>query len=235
MKVEIELYSDGASLEQMAQHAGDNRVSGFTTNPTLMRAAGVQNYKDFALRALEVVSPRPISFEVFADDLTEMVIQARKIASWGTNIFVKIPITNTRGDSAREVIQTLNQEGIQVNVTAILTAEQVEHIAGVLQPQLPNIISIFGGRIADSGVDPIPVMQHAKRVLSGIPGSKLLWASPREVLNLIQAQEIGCDIITLTPELWKKIPLLGQDLHSYSLETVKMFHKDAEEAGFSID
>lgn len=209
-------------------------VSGFTTNPTLMRKAGISDYKAFALKAIAAIPDLPISFEVFSDDFAAMEGEAREIASWGGDTYVKIPITNTKSESAAPLIRKLSGEGFSLNVTAILTLEQVEVVAAVANPEARTIVSVFAGRIADTGVDPVPLMVKAVALLKHLPKAELLWASPREVLNVVQANECGCHIITATPDIIAKLPLLGKDLSQYSLETVKMFHDDASAAGFKL-
>jgi transaldolase len=234
MDLAIKMFADGADLEHIRAFAKDPRVAGFTTNPTLMRKAGVSDYRAFAQQAIRLVSPLPISFEVFSDDHDEMVRQAELIASWGENVYVKIPVTDTKGESTDRVIRRLSADGVQLNVTAIMTLAQVERVASALSPDTPSIVSVFAGRIADAGVDPIPIMVAAKGILGLRPRSQLLWASPREILNLIQAEAAGCDIITMTSDLWTKIANLQKDLGAYSLETVQMFHEDARHAGYSL-
>jgi transaldolase len=231
----IAIYADGADLETIAVRAADPQISGFTTNPTLMRKSGIEDYDRFAEDALAIVGNRSISFEVFADDFPTMEKQARKIASWGTNVAVKIPVTNTRGESAAPLIRALSADGITVNVTAIMTTQQVAGVAEALSADTPAIVSVFAGRIADNGRDPVPYMVESKRLLAGKPKAELLWASPRELLNIFQADACGCDIITVTDDLLKKLQWIGRDLDVLSLETVKMFHDDAVSAGFSIE
>ncbi len=230
----VKLFCDGASLHTMAAMAMNPWIRGFTTNPTLMRKAGVEDYEEFARMVLAAVPNHPVSLEVFADDLEEMYYQARVIAGWGSNANVKIPVTNTQGEFTGKVIAELSSEGIVVNVTAVLTTEQVRRIARALAPNVPAIVSVFAGRIADTGVDPLPIMASCLDILSVRPMAQLLWASPREVLNVVQADEIGCHIITATPDILSKLPLLGKNLRDYSLETVRMFRDDAMAAGYSI-
>jgi len=209
-------------------------IRGFTTNPTLMRKAGVADYKSFALQVLGVVKDLPISFEVFDDDFAEMEKQAHEIASWGKNVNVKIPVTNTRGEFCGPLVERLSRGGVQLNVTAVMTVEQVRRVADRLAPDIPAIVSVFAGRIADTGRDPVPIMAEAVKVLKSRPRAELIWASPRELLNIFQADAIGCHIITATNDILKKLSLVGKDLDRYSLETVEMFHKDAKAAGYSI-
>ena len=230
----VAVYADGADLETIAARAKDPLIKGFTTNPTLMRKSGIQDYERFAKDALALVDGRPISFEVFADDFPTMEKQARRIASWGSNISVKIPVSNTRGEPATSLIHLLSAEGIPVNVTAIMTEAQVEAISAALNADTPAIVSVFAGRIADTGRDPVPIMQRCKSLLSDKPAAKLLWASPREVLNVFQADAAGCDIITVTDDLLMKLVYIGKDLDAFSLETVKMFFDDATSAAYNI-
>jgi transaldolase len=234
MKLRIKLFQDGAELPKMIEARKRGVVDGFTTNPTLMRKAGVSDYKEFAQKAIAAIPDLPISFEVFSDDFDTMEREAREIASWGGNIYIKIPITNTKGISAAPLIRTLSAEGFSLNVTAILTLDQVDTVASAAAAGARTIVSVFAGRIADTGVDPAPMMTKAVAMLKGLPHAELLWASPREVLNLVQAQECGCHIITATPDLIAKVQLFGKDLSQYSLETVKMFHEDARAAGFKL-
>lgn len=235
MNLNIKMFADGADLEEIRAHSQNPLVTGFTTNPTLMRKAGVHDYASFAREAAQAVFPKPISFEVFGDDSHEMVVQARKISSWGTNIYVKIPVTNTKGVSSSGAISELSGEGIKLNITAIMTMAQVESTVEALDPSCAAVVSVFAGRIADTGVDPMPLMVGAKKVVEEKNSVELLWASPREILNLLQADSIGCDIITMTADLWKKLPGLGKDLSDFSLETVKMFFDDAAASKYSLD
>jgi len=232
--LKVKLFADGADLAGIKEMAANPAIRGFTTNPTLMRKAGVSDYKAFALQALQVVGGRPISFEVFADEFGEMGKQAHEIASWGKNIYVKIPVTNTKGELSGPLVERLTRAGIQVNVTALTTVDQVKRVADRLAPETPAIISVFAGRIADTGRDPVPIMAEAVKIMRKKPKSELIWASPRELLNIFQADEVGCHIITATNDILKKLPLIGKDLDAYSLETVEMFHKDAKAAGYSI-
>jgi transaldolase len=232
--LKVKLFADGADLAGIKEMAANPAIKGFTTNPTLMRKAGVSDYKAFALQALQVVGGCPISFEVFADEFGEMGKQAHEIASWGRNIYVKIPVTNTKGEFSGPLVERLTRAGIQVNVTALTTVDQVKRVADRLAPETPAIISVFAGRIADTGRDPVPIMAEAVKIMKKKPKSELIWASPRELLNIFQADEVGCHIITATNDILKKLPLIGKDLDAYSLETVEMFHKDAKAAGYSI-
>jgi transaldolase len=231
----IKLFADGADKQGILEMYANPLISGFTTNPTLMRKAGVTDYESFALDILSTIKDRSISFEVFADEFDEMEKQARLIASWGSNVMVKIPVTNTKGVFTGPLIKTLSNDGIPLNITAILTLEQVKQITKFLCKDTPAIISVFAGRIADTGKDPIPMMKKCLSALNKHPKAELLWASPRELLNVIQANDIGCHIITATNDILKKLNLLGKDLTEYSLETVKMFYDDASKAGFTLD
>jgi transaldolase len=233
-RISTRIFADGADLEGILALATDPRIQGFTTNPTLMRKAGVAGYAEFARRVLEQIDKHPISFEVFADDPLEMRRQARLIASWGENVYVKIPVTTTAGESLAQLAHELSQEGIKVNVTALFTPAQVELIAAAVKDGAPSCISVFAGRIADAGVDPVPIMARSVQIMADAPRSQLIWASPREILNLVQADQVGCHIITITHDLLKKLDGLGKDLEQYSLETVRMFHDDAASAGFAL-
>ena len=233
-RLRIKIFADGADLASMRALAANPRVKGFTTNPTLMRKANVTDYVAFAHQVLAAIPDRPVSFEVFADEFPEMEAQALEIASWGKNVYVKIPITNTRRASAVPLVQQLSKQGVQLNVTAVFTLAQVEAITGALDAATPAVISVFAGRIADTGVDPVPLMAEAKRISRAKPKAELLWASPRELLNIFHAESVGCDIITVTPDVLAKLELVGKNLDDYSLETVKMFYKDASAAGYSI-
>jgi transaldolase len=233
-KFRIKLFADGADINDMMAVYKQGLVSGFTTNPSLMRKAGVRDYERFAKEVLKDIRDMPISFEVFADDFADMEREARKIASWGNNVYVKIPVTNTRGESAVELIKKLSGDGLKLNVTAILNAEQVQAVSEALAPSVPSIVSVFAGRIADTGRDPIPIMKESLGILKHNPKAELLWASSRELFNVVQAEMSGCHIITVTNEILKKIPMVGKDLKELSLDTVKMFHSDAAAAGYSI-
>lgn len=209
-------------------------IKGLTTNPTLMRKAGVANYRDFAKDILLEIRNKPISFEVFSDDFEEMERQAGEIASWGENVYVKIPITNTHKKPCCELVKRLVGRGMKVNITALMTMEQVHSVMRVIDPEVPSYISIFAGRIADTGRDPLPLMKEALRALKEAPASELIWASPRELLNIFQADQIGCHVITVTNDILKKLSMVGYDLNDYSLDTVKMFYHDAVSAGYQI-
>ena len=233
-KLRVKIFADGADFDGIMNVAGNPFVTGFTTNPSLMRAAGVADYEAFARKLLAAISDRPISFEVFADDFPSMIAQGRAIASWGKNVNVKIPVTNTKGEFAGPVIRELSAAGVAVNVTAVFTLDQVREITECLSEKTPAIVSVFAGRIADTGVDPLPIMAESVRILKSRPLAELIWASPRELLNVIQADDIGCQIITVTHDILAKLSLVGRDLNGYSLETVQMFYKDATAAGYSI-
>ena len=230
----VKIFADGADLKIIADLARNPLVKGFTTNPTLMRKAGVVDYRAFALEMLKVVGGRPVSFEVFSDDFAGMEAQARAIATWGKNVYVKIPVTNTRREFAGELIRRLAGAGVQLNVTAILTNQQVKDVLASLSPGTASYVSVFAGRIADTGRDPVPLMAEAVALLKANPKAELIWASPRELLNIFQADDIGCQVITVTSDILNKLSLVGKSLDEYSLDTVKMFFNDAKAAGFSI-
>jgi transaldolase len=233
-QLSVKLFADGADLDAILALAADPRIAGFTTNPTLMWKAGLTDYQDFAERLLERITEHPISFEVFADEADEMRRQARMIASWGQNVYVKIPITTTAGESMAPLVRELSESGVKVNVTALFTTAQVELITAAVKDGAPSYISVFAGRIADAGVDPMPIMARAVQIMLDAPKSELIWASPREILNLVQADQVGCHIITMTHDLLAKINSLGKDLDQFSLETVQMFRRDAIAAGFTL-
>ncbi|HZS55123.1 MAG TPA: transaldolase [Bryobacteraceae bacterium] len=230
----IKIFADGAHLSEMCELYRNPMIRGFTTNPTLMRKAGIDSYEAFARSVVAAIPDRSISFEVFSDDFAEMEQQALKIASWGSNIYVKIPVTNTLGDSSVPLICRLSQMGVNLNVTAMMTIEQVREVSRALTACPAGYISVFAGRIADTGLDPVPIMREAVEILSNYNNLELIWASPRELLNVLQADSIGCHIITATSDILKKLVLIGKNLELYSLETVKMFHDDAVKAGFTI-
>jgi transaldolase len=230
----VAIFADGAEKAGMLEMYAKPYIKGFTTNPSLMRKAGVTDYESFARDILQAIPDRPISFEVFADDFVEMARQARKIATWGKNIRVKIPITNTRRESAVPLCKQLAQEGIPLNVTAIFTLEQVQAVVDAVKGGAPTYVSVFAGRIADTGVDPVPLMADAVRRLGGASNTELIWASPRELLNIFQADAIGCHIITVTNDILQKLSLVGKDLAGYSLDTVRMFYDDGRAAGFVL-
>lgn len=230
----VAVFCDGAKIEEMLELHHRKAVQGFTTNPTLMRQAGVVDYRGFASAALAEIRDVPISFEVFADEFGEMERQAREIASWGDNVFVKVPVTSTRGESSRALVSALSRDGVKLNVTALLTVEQVQEVVAALDPRAPAIISIFGGRIADTGRDPVPIIAEAVRLAKVLPNARILWASPREVLNVYQAEQCGCHIVTATTPLLEKLKLRGKDLTEFSRETVQMFYDDAQRAGYTL-
>jgi transaldolase len=232
--LKVKIFADGADRERVEGLSSEPWIRGFTTNPTLMRSAGVEDYASFAHELLELVPDRPISFEVIADELGEIERQARLIASWGANVYVKVPITTTRGEPTADVVRRLSASGIKVNVTALMTVGQVEDAASWLADGPGAFVSVFAGRIADSGRDPIPIMTEALARLAPYPHEELIWASPREVLNVVQANTIGCHVITVTDEILKRLPNLGRALDEYSLDTVKMFHRDAQAAGYTL-
>jgi transaldolase len=231
----VKIFADGADKAGMLEMYRNPLIKGFTTNPTLMRKAGINDFEAFARDILSEIRNRPISFEVFADEFDEMEHQARWIATWGDNVYVKIPVTNTRAEPSTPLIQRLAREGVKLNVTAMMTVEQTWEVCSALEDGPPACVSIFAGRIADTGRDPIPIMREALRVLANYPNVELIWASPRELLNVFQAGDIGCHIITVTNDILAKLSLVGKDLTEYSLDTVKMFHRDAIAAGFAAD
>jgi transaldolase len=230
----VKIFADGADLAGLSGLLANPLIKGFTTNPTLMHKAGVTDYEAFGRKILGLVGERPVSFEVFSDDIDEMRDQALELASWGAGVYVKIPVTTTTGLSTAELVHDLSHEGVKLNVTALTTVAQVETMGAALKGGAPSIVSVFAGRVADTGVDPVPVMRESLAALAGVESAELLWASPREVLNIIQASQIGCHIITATYDLLAKLPLLGKDLDEYSLDTVRMFHRDAASAGLSL-
>lgn len=233
-QLKIKIFADGADKAAMLEMYGKPFVSGFTTNPTLMRKAGISNYEAFAKDILAVIPDRSISFEVFADDFAEMERQARRIAPWGKHVSVKIPITNTKGESAIPLVKKLSQDGVALNVTAMFTLKHVEDVLNAVKGGAPCFVSIFAGRIADTGRDPVPLMAEAVRMLKAAPNTALIWASPRELLNVFQADDIGCQVITVTNDIIKKLQLVGKDMDEYSLETVKMFFEDGKAAGYTL-
>ena len=230
----VKIFADGADRDGMREMYSKPYIQGFTTNPTLMKKAGITDYKAFAQEILQAIPDRPISFEVFADEFSDMEHQALEINSWGENVYVKIPVSNTRQEMAYELIERLSGADVHLNVTAIMTLEQVQHVAEALKNGPESIVSVFAGRIADTGLDPVPIMQEALIMLDVAPKAELLWASPREVLNIYQADRIGCHIITATNDLIRKLALGGKDLTEYSLETVQMFYNDAQRVGYTL-
>jgi transaldolase len=230
----IKIFADGADYESMMALYAEPHIKGFTTNPTLMRKAGITDYESFGKKILEAIPDRPISLEVFADDFENMEKQARIIAGWGSNVNVKIPVTNTKGEFCGALIRHLSSDGIALNITAILSLNQVARVAEALDSRAPAIVSVFAGRVADTGVDPVPLMTEALKILKSRPNAELLWASPRELLNIFQADQIGTHIITVTHDLLKKLAGVGYDLEAFSLDTVKMFYNDAVASSFSI-
>jgi transaldolase len=230
----VKIFGDGADLQSMLALYRQPYIRGFTTNPTLMNKAGIRDYRAFAKEALAAIPDRPISFEVFSDDLEDMERQAREIATWGGGVYVKIPVTNTKRESAAPLVRRLSQAGIKVNVTAIMTLGQVREIVAALKGGAPSCVSVFAGRIADTGRDPVPLMTEAVSILRDEPNAELIWASPRELLNIFQADAIGCHIITVTQDILGKLSNVGKDLGEFSLDTVKMFFTDAQKAGFEL-
>ena len=232
--LKVKLFADGADKAGMLDMASKSFIKGLTTNPTLMRKAGIKSYKDFALEILTEVKDKPISFEVFSDDFDEMERQALEITSWGENVYVKIPVMNTKQEPAYDLVSKLSNQGVKLNVTALMTNTQVKNVAERLNMSIPSYISVFAGRVADTGIDPVPQMKAAVDIIKMNPKIELIWASPRELLNIFQADEIGCQIITVTNDVLKKLDLVGKNLEEYSLDTVKMFYNDAKSAGYSI-
>jgi transaldolase len=233
--LKVKIFADGAERAGMLELARNPLIKGFTTNPTLMRAAGISDYEAFARDILQAIPDRPISLEVFSDDFAEMEVQARRIASWGKNVYVKVPVTNTQGESAVPLVRSLAKAGVKQNVTALMTLAQVRDVALALGSGPPACVSVFAGRVADTGRDPVPLMAAAVAMLAMYPQIELIWASPRELLNIFHADQIGCHIITVTHDLLKKLSLAGKDLTEYSLDTVKMFRNDAIKAGFKLN
>ena len=232
--LKVKIFSDGADKEDMLDMASKTFIRGLTTNPTLMKKAGIKDYEAFAKDILSTIKEKPISFEVFSDDFDEMEKQAMKITSWADNVYVKIPVTNTKKESSKELIKRLVEKKVKLNITAIMTLDQVKTVLSVLDNKVPSIISVFAGRIADTGRDPIPLMNDCLKEMKINSKSELLWASPRELFNIIQADQMGCHIITVTKDIIKKLQFINYDLEEYSLDTVKLFYKDAAEAGFKI-
>ena len=233
-QLSVKIFADGADVAGMVELYRKPYIKGFTTNPTLMRKSGISDYRAFALQVLQAIPDRPISFEVFSDEFEDMERQAREIASWGDHVYVKIPVTNTRRESACDLVRRLSHAGVKLNVTALLTLDQVRDVTAAVAGGAPACISVFAGRIADTGYDPVPLMAAAVELMRLAPNAELIWASPRELLNVFQAHAIGCHIITVTNDILKKLSLVGKGLDEYSLETVRMFHDDAEKAGYSL-
>ncbi|MEO0393550.1 MAG: transaldolase [Pseudomonadota bacterium] len=234
-QLSVKIFADGADLSTMVAMAADPLIKGLTTNPTLMNKAGITDYEAFAKEVLAAIPDKPISFEVFSDDFEDMARQARQIASWGDNVYVKIPVSNTKGDMAYDLCRELAAEGIKLNVTALLTENQITAVIDALNPEVASYISVFAGRIADTGRDPVPLMAQAvKQAAAKLPKAEYIWASPRELLNIYQADQVGVQVITVTSDILKKLPLIGRDLDEYSLDTVAMFYKDAQAAGYQL-
>jgi transaldolase len=233
-ELDVKLFADGADRKGILELYANPLIRGFTTNPTLMRKAGIEDYEWFARDILQAVSDRPFSLEVFADDHKEMERQALKISSWGEHVYVKIPVTNTKGEPTGQLLRRLSGHGVKVNVTALMTPRQVEAVLADVRGGPAAYVSVFAGRVADSGRDPIPIMRESLEILRDFPQVELIWASPRELLNIVQAHQIGCDIITVTHDVLKKLPTLGKDLDQFSLDTVQMFHSDAGSAGYTL-
>jgi len=230
----VKIFADGAEKGGMLEMYAKPYIKGFTTNPTLMHKAGLTDYRAFAHDIVAAIPDRPISFEVFSDEFDEMERQAREIATWGENVYVKIPVTNTLREPAYDLVRRLANEGVKLNITAIMTIEQVRNVVNAVKDGAPSCVSVFAGRIADTGRDPVPIMSECVEILKAAPRAELIWASPRELLNIIQADAIGCHIITVTNDILKKLPLIGKDLADYSLDTVKMFFDDGRKAGFTL-
>jgi transaldolase len=233
-QLQVKIFADGADRTGMLDLYRNPLIKGFTTNPTLMNAAGIRDYEAFARDIVAAIPDRPISLEVFSDDFAEMETQARRIASWGENVYVKIPVTNTQGESSVPLVRSLAKAGVKLNVTALMTLAQVRDVSTALASGPPSCVSVFAGRVADTGRDPVPMMAAAVEMLKMYPQIELIWASPRELLNIFQANDIGCHIITVTHDVLKKLPLVGKNLLDYSLDTVKMFRNDAVKAGFRL-
>jgi transaldolase len=230
----VKIFADGADKAGMLEMYAKPYIKGFTTNPTLMHKAGLTDYRAFARDILEAIPDRPISFEVFSDEFEEMERQAREIAAWGENVYVKIPVTNTRREPSYELVRRLASDGVKLNVTAIMTIDQVRNVGDAVKDGASSCVSVFAGRIADTGRDPVTIMRECVSILRAAPRAELIWASPRELLNIIQADDIGCHIITVTNDILKKVTLVGKDLDDYSLDTVKMFYEDGRSAGFTL-
>lgn len=232
--LKVKIFADGADKAGMLEMYEKSYIKGLTTNPTLMKKAGITNYRAFCKDILSSIKDKPLSFEVFSDEFSEMERQALEIASWGQNVYVKIPVTNTKREVCYDLVKKLSANKVKLNVTALMTLDQVRNVVASLDPNVPSYVSVFAGRVADTGYDPVPMMATAVDILKSAPASELIWASPRELLNIFQADEIGCHVITVTNNILKKLSLVGYDLDQYSLDTVKMFYKDAVDAGFKI-
>ena len=232
--LKVQIFADGADKAGMLEMYAKPFIKGLTTNPTLMKKAGITDYRAFCKDILTHIKDKPLSFEVFSDDFTEMERQAMEIASWGDNVYVKIPVTNTKQETCYALVKKLGQQKVKMNVTAIMTLTQVRDVVAALNPNVPSYVSVFAGRIADTGRDPVPLMAAAVEMLKIAPAAELIWASPRELLNIFQADEVGCQVITVTNDILKKLSLVGYDLDTYSLDTVKMFYNDAVSAGFGL-
>ena len=232
--LKVKIFADGANKKNMLDMNSKSFIKGLTTNPTLMKKEGITDYRNFCKDILNTIKEKPISFEVFSDDFKEMERQAMEIASWGENVYVKIPVTNTRKETCYKTIEKLSKQKVKLNITAIMTLTQVKEVASVLHQNVPSYVSVFAGRIADTGIDPEPIMAEAVKLLKEVPASELIWASPRELLNIFQADRIGCQVITVTNSILSKLSLIDYDLNEYSLDTVKMFYSDAVDAGFKL-
>ena len=232
--LKVKIFADGANKKDMLEMYSKEFIKGLTTNPSLMKKEGIKDYKNFCVDILKSIKDKPISFEVFSDDFIEMERQALIISSWGENVYVKIPITNTKKETCYKTIEKLSKHKVKLNITAIMTLQQVEEVASVLVPSVPSYVSVFAGRIADTAVDPLPLMTKTVSILKALPDCELIWASPRELLNIFQADSIGCHIITVTNDILKKLPLINRDLNEFSLDTVKMFYNDAIDAGYKL-
>ena len=233
-ELKVKIFADGADKAGMLEMYEKPFVKGLTTNPTLMKKAGITDYRAFCKDILTSINDKPLSFEVFSDDFSEMERQALEIASWGDNVYVKIPITNTKQETCYALVEKLANQKVKLNVTALMTLDQVRNVVAALDPNIPSYVSVFAGRIADTGYDPVPLMTTAVEILKTAPAAELIWASPRELLNIFQADEIGCHVITVTNDILRKLSLVGYDLNEYSLDTVKMFYADAVAAGFKL-
>ena len=233
-ELQVKIFADGADIDGILELYSNPIIKGFTTNPKLMQMSGISDYEKFSRQLLEKISDRPISLEVFSDEFDEMERQALKISGWGDNVYVKIPVTNTRRESSVDLVRNLADKGVKLNVTALMPLDQVKAVSAALKNNVPSYISVFAGRIADTGRDPMPLMKEAVQIMSPYNNQELIWASPRELLNIFHADEVGCHVITVTHDVLKKLTLLGKDLDEYSLDTVKMFRSDAIKAGYKL-